>query len=385
MAEKYIVTMSNSTYESLKLLLLLNRVSFAYQPETIKFCRSVRLVWSRKHQMLTLGVIIGSVLLSIYGVAVNLQNELIHRIRLTKASAKITTFSDYGFLIFTTLIIPIILFAKFRHFSRYVALISEIDLILKYSSKSNNDNYVLYITLLSTGFVFVSDIFIWSSLLPKQQIVSYVLHQLPIYFTYYIQLLTIINFHFLVKLLSSRVLFLSNSLLDFCKLKISTTGMITKGILVNTLQTPSNFQKLDMIHLYDLLYEASQALNNFYGIALMFALVGCLLHLLVTPYDLYLQMLSTRRHYSFIFSQTIWMLGHTLRLFLIVNPCERISNQLENLSAILIRSVWRDHRFNINQLGVITMQMLHCPIKFTAAGLAKIDGGLITSVRSIMK
>nr|CAH7714278.1 unnamed protein product [Callosobruchus chinensis] len=352
MAEKYIVTMSNSTYESLKLLLLLNRVSFAYQPETIKFCRSVRLVWSRKHQMLTLGVIIGSVLLSIYGVAVNLQNELIHRIRLTKASAKITTFSDYGFLIFTTLIIPIILFAKFRHFSRYVALISEIDLILKYSSKSNNDNYVLYITLLSTGFVFVSDIFIWSSLLPKQQIVSYVLHQLPIYFTYYIQLLTIINFHFLVKLLSSRVLFLSNSLLDFCKLKISTTGMITKGILVNTLQTPSNFQKLDMIHLYDLLYEASQALNNFYGIALMFALVGCLLHLLVTPYDLYLQMLSTRRHYSFIFSQTIWMLGHTLRLFLIVNPCERISNQLENLSAILIRSVWRDHRFNINQVGL---------------------------------
>ncbi|VEN60068.1 unnamed protein product [Callosobruchus maculatus] len=352
MAEKYTVTMSSSTYESLKLLLLLNRVSFAYQPETIKFCKSVRLVWRRKYQILSLGVIIASVLLSIYGVTVNLQNELIHRIRLTKASGKIITFLDYGYLIFTTMIIPIILFANFKHFSRYVELISEVDMILKYTSKSNSDTYVLYITLISTGFVFVSDICIWSSLLPKHQIVSYVLHQLPVYFTYYMQLLAIIDFHFLVKLLSSRVLFLSNSLQDFCKLKISTTSMVTKGVLVNTLQSPSNFQKLDMVHLYDLLYEASLSLNNFYGIALMFALVGCLLHLLVTPYDLYLQMLNTRRHYSFIFSQTIWMLGHTFRLFLIVNPCERISNQLENLSAILIRSLWRDHRFNINQVGL---------------------------------
>nr|CAI5828037.1 unnamed protein product [Callosobruchus analis] len=92
-----------------------------------------------------------------------------------------------------------------------------------------------------------------------------------------------------------------------------------------------------MVHLYDLLYEASLSLNNFYGITLMFALVGCLLHLLVTPYDLYLQMLNTRRHYSFIFSQTIWMLGHMLRLFLIVNPCERISNQvLQNSSFFVV-------------------------------------------------
>nr|CAI5828036.1 unnamed protein product [Callosobruchus analis] len=350
MAVKYIVNMCSSTYESLKLLILLNRVSLAYQPEVIKFCRSVRLVWTRKYQVLTLGVIIVSVVLSIYGVTVNLQNEVIHRIRLTKASGRVITFLDYGYLILTTLIIPFILYAKYLHFSRYIELISEVDTILKYSSKSNSDTYVLYITLAYTAFIFVSDIFIWSSLLPRHQIVSFVLHQLPIYFAYYIQLLTIINFHFLVKLLSSRILFLSKSLQDFCKSKISTTDMISKSLSVHTLQSPSNFQKLDMVHLYDLLYEASLSLNNFYGITLMFALVGCLLHLLVTPYDLYLQMLNTRRHYSFIFSQTIWMLGHMLRLFLIVNPCERISNQLEKLSAILIRSLWRDHRFNINQV-----------------------------------
>nr|CAH7714280.1 unnamed protein product [Callosobruchus chinensis] len=66
--------------------------------------------------------------------------------------------------------------------------------------------------------------------------------------------------------------------------------------------------------------------NNHYGMILMFLLIGCLLHLLVTPYDLYLEILH--RHYSFIFLQVIWMVGHILRLFLIVNPCEQISEKV---------------------------------------------------------
>ncbi|VEN51538.1 unnamed protein product [Callosobruchus maculatus] len=225
----------------------------------------------------------------------------------------------------------------------------------------------------------MADICIWSSLLQKHQIMSYALHQLPIYSMYYIHLLVILNFHFLVKLLISRVAFLSGLLQDPCRIRVYNFSVLTECIIGDQLQNFSDSQVIDdMVHLYDLMYEASLSLNNYYGIILLFALVGCLLHLLVTPFDLVLEIFH--KHYSFIFLQTIWMFGHVLKLFLIVNPCEEISQEVENLSAMLIRRSWTDRRFDMNQLEIITMQIFHCRIRFTAAGLTEINRRIVTSI-----
>nr|CAH7732756.1 unnamed protein product [Callosobruchus chinensis] len=268
---------------------------------------------------------------------------------------------------------------NFRHLSRYLKLLSEVDEILKYTSKGNSDTIILAAILLFTGFTFIADICIWSSLLPTHQIMSYALHELPIYSMYYIHLLVILNFHFLVKLLISRVAFLSGLLQDSCRIRVYNFSVLTECLLGDELQSFSNSQVVDdMVHIYDLMYEASLSLNNYYGIILLFALVGCLLHLLVTPFDLVLEIFH--KHYSFIFLQTVWMLAHMLRLFLIVNPCEQISQEVENLSAMLIRRSWTDHRFDMNQLEIITMQIFHCRIRFTAAGLTEINRSIITSI-----
>nr|CAI5828033.1 unnamed protein product [Callosobruchus analis] len=51
---------------------------------------------------------------------------------------------------------------------------------------------------------------------------SYVFHHIPVYFIYYIHILAIVNFHFLVKLLSTRIVFLRTLLQDSWKLEAST-------------------------------------------------------------------------------------------------------------------------------------------------------------------
>nr|CAH7714279.1 unnamed protein product [Callosobruchus chinensis] len=60
MAENYSVTISRSTYKSLKFLLLLNKVSFVSQHEVVKSHRSVHLVWDRKRQVL--GLLVDTIL-----------------------------------------------------------------------------------------------------------------------------------------------------------------------------------------------------------------------------------------------------------------------------------------------------------------------------------
>ncbi|VEN51539.1 unnamed protein product [Callosobruchus maculatus] len=169
----------------------------------------------------------------------------------------------------------------------------------------------------------MADICIWSSLLQKHQIMSYALHQLPIYSMYYIHLLVILNFHFLVKLLISRVAFLSGLLQDPCRIRVYNFSVLTECIIGDQLQNFSDSQVIDdMVHLYDLMYEASLSLNNYYGIILL----------------------------------------------------------VENLSAMLIRRSWTDRRFDMNQLEIITMQIFHCRIRFTAAGLTEINRRIVTSI-----
>lgn len=51
--------------------------------------------------------------------------------------------------------------------------------------------------------------------------------------------------------------------------------------------------------------------------------IGCFIHLLVTPYDLYLELKF--KDYTFIFPQICWMISHILRLFLVVEPCHAAS------------------------------------------------------------
>nr|CAI5822045.1 unnamed protein product [Callosobruchus analis] len=317
MADKYSVTICCSIYQSLNSLLLLNRVSLVFHHEVVKSSTNVRLVWGRKYQILSFVMVFVSVVLSAYGLTVNFQNEVVRKIRLRTTSGRIITFLDSGLLIFTSLAIVGILITNFRHLSRYLKLLSEVDEILRYTSKSHSDTTILAAILLFTGSTFIADICIWSSLLPTRQIMSYALHQLPIYSMYYIHLLVILNFHFLVKLLISRVAFLSNLLQDSCRVREYNFSVLTECLLGDELQNFSSLHVVDdMVHIYDLMYEASLSLNKYYGIILLFALVGCLLHLLVTPFDLVLEIFH--KHYSFIFLQTTWMLGHVLRLLLIL-------------------------------------------------------------------
>ncbi|CAH1984949.1 unnamed protein product [Acanthoscelides obtectus] len=95
-------------------------------------------------------------------------------------------------------------------------------------------------------------------------------------------------------------------------------------------------RRFDMVRIYDLMYQASVCLNNYYGLMILLVLLGCLLHLLVTPYDLYLAFLEKNWSYTFIFLQSIWTFGHIMRLFLIVQPCEQIGNRvLQNFIFLL--------------------------------------------------
>ncbi|XP_044264639.1 gustatory receptor for sugar taste 43a-like [Tribolium madens] len=78
---------------------------------------------------------------------------------------------------------------------------------------------------------------------------------------------------------------------------------------------------LDLIKAYEKLIEATNSVNDCYGFQILVIILGCLIHLLVTPYGLYSIIKSTGDDSTSILLQTVWMTAHILRLLLIVEPC----------------------------------------------------------------
>jgi hypothetical protein len=174
-----------------------------------------------------------------------------------------------------------------------------------------------------------------------------------------------------------------------------------------------NLQQIgDLICAYETLSEAANSVNDCYGLVILvmiklnetklllvgfqIVILGCLIHLLVTPYALYGLVLNTGDR-MFIVSQSIWMFGHVLRLLLIVEPCHgclievslfihhfvvvKILFQQANTSALICRLMCMEMDKQVKKsLKFFFLCLSQRKIEFTAFGLTKINRELLTGV-----
>ncbi|XP_028135339.2 gustatory receptor for sugar taste 43a-like [Diabrotica virgifera virgifera] len=142
---------------------------------------------------------------------------------------------------------------------------------------------------------------------------------------------------------------------------------------------PFDETKINYLKGYECLVEASAALNNYFGAKLLILLFGASLYLLITPYDLYIEILN--QQYRFIFLQVLWMIGHLWRLLLLIEPCNSVAHEVQKMSFIVCKMLSHksDIKFN-EKLQVLLLMLHHCPIKFTSCNMVSIDRNLLTSI-----
>ena len=116
----------------------------------------------------------------------------------------------------------------------------------------------------------------------------------------------------------------------------------------------------------------------------------------MTPYLLRSIISTASESELFIISQSIWMMGHVLRLFLIVEPCDgcfvllryihdsfnsQQTFQCKNSSLIICNLLCSDLDREVKKsLKLLLLCLSQCELDFTAFGLTRIHRRILTAV-----
>lgn len=165
-----------------------------------------------------------------------------------------------------------------------------------------------------------------------------------------------------------------------------------------------------LISLHGTLCDSVIHINKAYGGCILIAMIGCLVHLIITPYFLYNFLHSDSQNMNVLVMQLLWIAFHVYRLLLLVQPCYstamKVSRRrlITEVSSLLL--FYSQHFFipcvaykakitgalvsqalAVNwdadakkQLEIFSLQLLQRPVEFTVCGLFFLDRGLVTSV-----
>ncbi|XP_049824632.1 gustatory receptor for sugar taste 43a-like [Aethina tumida] len=168
--------------------------------------------------------------------------------------------------------------------------------------------------------------------------------------------------------------------LDLAK-ELNTTYLGKGGHSTHKLVDMSNYDKMATFgQVYERIVEVVEYVNEVGGLGIIIILLSCLLHLIVTPYFL-LYEIANNGNKVFICLQTVWLITHSTRLLLVVEPCHQFlieNSKTINLVLQLLAFV-RDEEAR-KTLHLLALQVSQCKIRFYSCGLVKIDRSLITAV-----
>ncbi|KAH8267140.1 hypothetical protein KR018_010827 [Drosophila ironensis] len=123
-------------------------------------------------------------------------------------------------------------------------------------------------------------------------------------------------------------------------------------------------------------------LSNSFGIAVLFILVSCLLHLVATAYFLFLELLNTR-DYGYLWVQVLWIVFHLLRLLMVVEPCHLAARESRKTIQIVCQIERKVHEPILAEaVKKFWQQLLVVDADFSACGLCRVNRTILTSFSS---
>ncbi|XP_055904176.1 gustatory receptor for sugar taste 43a isoform X2 [Eupeodes corollae] len=123
-----------------------------------------------------------------------------------------------------------------------------------------------------------------------------------------------------------------------------------------------------------------QNISSAYGFAVLTMLVSCLLHLVATAYFLFLEFLNNKNSvYSWL--QVLWIIFHSSRLLMIVEPCHLTTVESRQTISILCQINRGPHDTTLTEsIRLFWQQLLADKATFSALGLCKVDRQILTSI-----
>ncbi|KNC34607.1 putative gustatory receptor 43a [Lucilia cuprina] len=133
---------------------------------------------------------------------------------------------------------------------------------------------------------------------------------------------------------------------------------------------------------HETLVKCVNIVASAYGMAVLFILISCFLHLVATSYFLFIELLSKKDN-GYVWLQVLWILFHSCRLLMVVEPCHRLTRESTKTIHIVceIERIVHDPIL-AEEVKKFWQQLLVLDGGFSACGLCQVNRQLLTSLAS---
>ncbi|KAJ3650965.1 hypothetical protein Zmor_017037 [Zophobas morio] len=317
------------------------------------------------------------VLCAVFGLFQAYHVDVIYSIKLKNSAGKYVCFSDVTVVLSTFSIGVLSTSFKVHNCLNYFHHLSRFDNFVQKPPSSTRKCLLVTVTsVVIVLSIFTFDLAVWLQIGSQSENVALIfIYFFPYYIAYFSLFVIDLLYWQLVYSIKIRLVILNEKLKEIQNGRKMITLTMTTGKLVKF-----SDQIGDLMRAYKSLTEAAKSLNGCYGLVSLIILIGCLVHLLATPYTLRSLIISNGSR-TFIVAQFIWMGIHILRLMLIVEPCHGCSVQLKETAAIIcqLRLSNTEDEF-VKSMDFFLTILSQCQIEFNACGLTTTDRSLIPAI-----
>ncbi|KAJ3650966.1 hypothetical protein Zmor_017038 [Zophobas morio] len=328
----------------------------------------------------------------IYGLYRAYELNVIYSMKVTSYAGLYVKITDITVVMSTFTIGVLCTSYKVNKYLNYFHYLTKVDHLLQ-KRPENTRHYTIVTTGTVLAFltIFIYDLVIGLQMGSKTEgVFASLAYLFPFYVAYFSLFVVELVYWHLVHSITVRLAVLNKRLSEI--LNGHNLCQIDKKAhnIVDTLKPDSNKGKLikstsvekfvDLMKAYENLTEAAKIVNDCYGLVMLIVLLGCLIHLLVTPYSLRTLTLEQSSP-VFIVAQSIWMGIHIARLMLIIEPCHGCFQQLKETSAIVckLRLSEKEKEYR-KAIDFFLTFLAQCRIEFSAFGLTALGRNLLPPI-----
>ncbi|CAH2238378.1 jg18024 [Pararge aegeria aegeria] len=134
--------------------------------------------------------------------------------------------------------------------------------------------------------------------------------------------------------------------------------------------------------LHGALCNVVHRIGNSYGLPLIVILISTLLHLIVTPYFLIMEIIVSAHRIHFLVLQFLWCVTHVLRMFVVVEPCHYTITEGKRTEGLVCRLMTSTPSTGMlpSRLELFSRQLMLQSVSYTPMGMCTLDRPLVASV-----
>ncbi|KAJ3618366.1 hypothetical protein MTP99_006368 [Tenebrio molitor] len=328
-------------------------------------------------------------------VSMNGLHEDLHSadsVRMGNSTVKYVTLIDLGEIIVTVYIGILVTPFKLKHLWRILECFHKIDAVVPQKSVKKERRRTIVSILIAIScvlFVLTYELYLWGEISDKSGLLWVFMKRYFIlfstYFMVFIQEMPYWNFASLIrKRIEGLNQCLESGLEVFKNLtKLWITPVKTKDRNKRSSESfgvLSYDRVVNLMKMYELIGDSVDATNDFCNVSILFIMFSCLLHLVVTPYFLLVEV-ANNGYFIFIFLQFSWTMLHCGRLMVIVETCQYCLDEHQKTVDLVFKLLSCELPEEVkDQLKVFALQLSGRKVKFSSFSMMKINRSLLTAI-----